>query len=116
MDKIQALRECPLFRALDEPVRAKLAALCQEQTFAKGDILFREGEASRDLLVVMQGVLDIRKGWRSLQSSRSVSAIVGRRPRDNSSRSRTGIADPFWSPAASRSGQLSERARNSAFS
>jgi CRP-like cAMP-binding protein len=64
MDKLTALRECPLFRVMDESVRVKLAARFEERSFAAGEILFREGETARDLLVVMQGAIDIVKGRR----------------------------------------------------
>jgi CRP-like cAMP-binding protein len=101
MDKLTALRECPLFRAVDEPVRAKLAALCVERTYAKSEILFREGEVSGDLLVVMQGAIDIVKGYRddgggkllahvAPPASIGEAALYGDRPR-----SATAIASEF---------------------
>lgn len=93
MDKLTAIRECPLFQGIEGNVRDKLAALFQERSFAAGAILFREGQPAEELFVVVEGTIDIVKGHREdgtsgkllshivPPSSLGEAALYGERPR-----------------------------------
>src|SRR2546426_7781601 len=76
MDKPTALRECPLFRGIEESVRGKLGALFTEKSLAAGEILFREVDHAHDLFVVLEGTIDIIKGYREDGGGKLLSHVV----------------------------------------
>lgn len=52
---LEALKEHPFTQGLDEPCVSKLAALAREVAFQEDEIIFRAGERSRDLYLVLSG-------------------------------------------------------------
>lgn len=57
-----ALRQVGLFGALSDEVLAHLASTLEPIVFAPGDVVFREGDAARELFVVLDGEIEILKG------------------------------------------------------
>jgi len=76
MDAPTALRQCPLFHGLDDAVRAKLAALCEEKAMEAGTILFCEGEPATELYVITEGTIEVVKGHREDGGGKLLSRIA----------------------------------------
>ena len=55
------LRSAPLFSALGDADADALAALGREEAYRKGQAIFREGEASGKIYLVVCGVVEISK-------------------------------------------------------
>lgn len=57
----ELLREIGLFGALSDETLAYLCHVLSPMTVAPGDVVFREGDAGRDLFVVLSGELEVLK-------------------------------------------------------
>jgi GNAT superfamily N-acetyltransferase len=57
----QAVHELALFGGLDEEQVHRLAGVCTWSTFAPGEVIFREGEDSREMHLVLQGEVTIAR-------------------------------------------------------
>lgn len=55
------LRDIGLFGGLDDALLAELAATLEERRVAPGELVCREGDAGRELYVVLEGELDVQK-------------------------------------------------------
>ncbi|WP_345984814.1 Crp/Fnr family transcriptional regulator [Sulfurimonas sp. HSL-1656] len=55
------LRALPLFEDLNEETFSKLTEIARQRRFQKGEILFFEGDAPNDLVVLTKGVLKLFK-------------------------------------------------------
>ena len=55
------LKNCPLVEGLTKDEVDRLIAVCEWRQFPKGHTLFKEGEPSRKLYVVVEGLLGVRK-------------------------------------------------------
>jgi CRP/FNR family transcriptional regulator len=55
------LRNCPLVEGLTEAEVDRLIGVCEWRQFPKRDLLFREGESSGNLYIVVEGLLGVRK-------------------------------------------------------
>jgi len=69
------LSEFALFRNLPEVLLDKIAVLCEEVTFSKGDHIFREGEEADKLHFLMDGKLVLKVKLTSRPESITVSAV-----------------------------------------
>ncbi len=58
---IDLLKDCPLVEGLTEEELDRLIGVCEWKQFPKGHTLFKEGEPSKNLFVVVEGLLGIRK-------------------------------------------------------
>jgi CRP/FNR family transcriptional regulator len=58
---IPLIQSCQLVEGLTKDEVDRLVEVCEWKQFLKGNILFREGEASRHLYVVIEGLLGVRK-------------------------------------------------------
>lgn len=58
---IDLLKDCPLLEGLTKEEADRLIGVCEWKQFPKGDTLFREGEPSKNLYVVLEGLLGVRK-------------------------------------------------------
>jgi CRP/FNR family transcriptional regulator len=58
---INLFKNCPLLEGLTEEERDRLVRVCEWKQFSKGETLFKEGELSKDLYVVLEGLLGVRK-------------------------------------------------------
>src|SRR5689334_17372295 len=68
-----ALREVPLFAALDETTVARLAAGATEVSLPAGAVLFREGDRAEAVFVVRTGRIQLHKR----SDADDVMAVVG---------------------------------------
>jgi len=59
--KQAALQNVPLFQTLDEQQQHDVATLLSEQTFAKGQFLFHEGDRGQELYIISAGRVRICK-------------------------------------------------------
>jgi len=55
------LKKLPLFESLDDETFSRLTAIAKHRSFRKGEILFFEGDAPKDLVVLTKGVLKLFK-------------------------------------------------------
>jgi CRP/FNR family cyclic AMP-dependent transcriptional regulator len=55
------LRTVPLFKDLDDPELAEVAALCREERFESGTYIFREGESGNRLYLITEGEVRISR-------------------------------------------------------
>ncbi len=51
----QALRECPIFSALDDTALEEITSLAVEKQYEAGTTLFEEGDSAEELLVLQEG-------------------------------------------------------------
>jgi CRP/FNR family cyclic AMP-dependent transcriptional regulator len=58
---IDLLKDCPLLEGLTEEEVDQLIGVCEWKQFPKGNTLFKEGEPSKHLYVVLEGLLGVRK-------------------------------------------------------
>lgn len=61
----KAVQDLPLFAGLNAEQVTRLAGVCGVGTFNAGDIVFQEGEASKEMHVVLQGEVGITLAGRS---------------------------------------------------
>lgn len=69
------LRGIPIFEGLPAPVIEKLAASLEVRRCEPGALLFKEGDASRELFIVLSGELEVMK--RSKRGRDARIAVVG---------------------------------------
>lgn len=69
------LSEFPLFKDLPEEFLAKLSPLCQEESFAAGETIFREGKQANLLHFLLEGSLVLKVQLTSRPENITVSAV-----------------------------------------
>jgi CRP/FNR family cyclic AMP-dependent transcriptional regulator len=69
IEKTAFLKGIELFAGVPSEMLAQLADRTQEMHFEAGQVIFREGEANRGLYMVVDGLVEVRKG-RALESMR----------------------------------------------
>lgn len=57
----EVLQKCPMFEGLSKDELRPLFRICETRHISKGTVLFREGDRSRYIVVVMKGRLGVRK-------------------------------------------------------
>jgi len=72
--KVQ-LSEFPLFKDLPEELLDKLVTFCEEETYAQGDVVFREGEHADKLHFLLKGNIVLKVKLTSRPDSITVSAV-----------------------------------------
>ena len=55
MPVTELLRKVAIFQDLDDGELARVAEVCREQSFAAGEVIFREGEAGNRLYLIVDG-------------------------------------------------------------
>jgi len=58
---INLFKNCQLVEGLTKEEVDRLIGICEWKQFPKGDTLFKEGEPSKNLYVVVEGLLGVRK-------------------------------------------------------
>lgn len=58
-ERLEVLRQSPLFEMLSEAELQVLAELSRARTFAAGDVVFREGDAGDALFVLAKGEVEV---------------------------------------------------------
>jgi CRP/FNR family transcriptional regulator, cyclic AMP receptor protein len=58
-DRTIFLKQADIFYQLSQPELELLAALCQERTYAMGELVLEEGANSKDLYIIAQGEVEI---------------------------------------------------------
>ena len=61
MPVTELLRKVAIFQDLDDGELARVAEVCREQTFASGEVIFREGEAGNRLYLIVEGEVRISR-------------------------------------------------------
>ena len=56
------MKSVEIFASIPTEALAQLAALATELTFDRGDIVFTEGDGDTDVLIVVDGAVELRKG------------------------------------------------------
>lgn len=59
LPEIQALRDVPMFAPLDTPRLKLIAFTCERMSFARGQILFRQGDVADAAYVILSGTADV---------------------------------------------------------
>lgn len=59
MSLIESLGKAQLFSDLSEPEMEKIAILCQKRVYGKGETVLSEGETSRELFIIAQGMVEV---------------------------------------------------------
>lgn len=72
------LSEFPLFRNLPEELLDKVATICEETAFSKGESVFREGEEADKLHFLLEGDIVLKVKLTSRPESITVSAVSQR--------------------------------------
>ena len=85
------LSEFPLFKDLSEELLDKVTELCIEETFAKGETVFREGEKADKLHFLLKGDIVLKVKLTSRPESITVSVVS----QDNESFGWSGIVPPY---------------------
>jgi CRP-like cAMP-binding protein len=85
-DKLEVLRQVPLFADLDERSLQAIAVLAREERHAAGDILMLQGEPGDAFYVLVEGTVRIERDGRPIRSIATGGflgeiALVERRPR-----------------------------------
>jgi CRP-like cAMP-binding protein len=62
MSLIESLKNAQLFIGLSPDELARIAALCQQRTYNHGDTIMSEGETTRELFMVEQGMVQVSLG------------------------------------------------------
>lgn len=57
----ELLRKVAIFQDLDDGELLRVAEVCREQTFAAGEVIFREGEAGNRLYLIVDGEVRISR-------------------------------------------------------
>lgn len=58
---LELLKKTAIFADLDEGELARVAEICQEQTFKSGEVIFKEGDAGNRLFVIASGEVRISR-------------------------------------------------------
>ncbi len=61
MPVTELLRKVAIFQDLDDGELARVAEVCREQSFAAGEVIFREGEAGNRLYLIVDGEVRISR-------------------------------------------------------
>jgi CRP-like cAMP-binding protein len=59
MSLIESLGQAQRFSDLSEQEMEKIAVLCQQRGYGKGDTVLSEGETSRELFIIGQGMVEV---------------------------------------------------------
>lgn len=62
MSLIDSLKKAQLFIGLAPDELARIAPLCQQRSYNKGDTILSEGETTRELFIVEQGTVEVSLG------------------------------------------------------
>ncbi len=66
MVSIEALRDCELFEELNDAELSEVAALCREESYPAGAIVFTEAEMAKDLCILQEGKVALQVQLRSM--------------------------------------------------
>jgi CRP-like cAMP-binding protein len=61
IERIIFLKQVPLFKGMSAEQLKVLANICEEQFYARGEVIFREGDPSGDVYVVVNGRVAIER-------------------------------------------------------
>jgi CRP/FNR family transcriptional regulator/CRP/FNR family cyclic AMP-dependent transcriptional regulator len=75
MDFRKVLESVDLFEGLGEQDLDKVATICQEKRYHKGDIIAREGEAGDELYIITDGFVEVLLGDRPKATARVVVSL-----------------------------------------
>jgi CRP/FNR family cyclic AMP-dependent transcriptional regulator len=62
MPLIESLKKVQIFTGLSQEELKSIAALCQERTLNEGDTILSEGESTRELFIIAQGMVEVTLG------------------------------------------------------
>jgi CRP/FNR family transcriptional regulator len=66
MVSIEALQDCELFGELNDAELGEIAALCREESYPAGAIVFTEAETAEDLYILQEGKVALQIQLRSM--------------------------------------------------
>ena len=69
MTTTEFLSRSELFSELSMETLGEIASICREITLGKGEFVFRIGDPSKDLFILVEGVVDLGFGARSADGS-----------------------------------------------
>ena len=72
MDLITVLQGVDLFEGLEADELTKVAAICAERSFSRGQVIAREGEIGHELFIVSEGFVEVLIGERPNSPARVV--------------------------------------------
>ena len=74
---IEYVRTVSILAALDDDVVARIVRLASKHTYAKGDLVYQEGEPAKEMIVVLSGRLEIFKRGRNGREARIAALVPG---------------------------------------
>ena len=66
--KLELLREVPLFTELDQRGLEEVARLAREVDYPEGHVLMREGETATEFYVIVEGTVRVERGGATVRS------------------------------------------------
>jgi len=75
MELKSVLQGADLFEGLSDKEFDKIARICSEKRFHKGDLIAKEGEAGNELFVITEGFVEVVIGERPTKSARVVVSL-----------------------------------------
>jgi CRP/FNR family cyclic AMP-dependent transcriptional regulator len=59
MSLVESLSKTQIFTGLSQDELERIATLCQQRTYSRGDTILSEGETSRELFIIDQGMVEV---------------------------------------------------------
>lgn len=59
MSLVESLRKARIFSSLSQDDLERIAQLCQQRIYNQGDVVLSEGESSRELFIIGQGMVEV---------------------------------------------------------
>jgi len=59
MSLVESLHKARIFSGLSQNELERIATLCQQRVYSRGDVVLSEGESSRELFIIGQGMVEV---------------------------------------------------------
>ena len=59
MSLVESLHKARIFSSLSQGELERIATLCQRRVYSQGDVILSEGEGSRELFIIGQGMVEV---------------------------------------------------------